>query len=327
MKSFEHIDVSSIDQAVSLLSKHQGKARVLAGGTDLLGGLKDQLQDHLQYEILVNIKTIPDMEYLREDADGLSIGALTRIREIENSTVVREQFNALAQAAAEVASPQIRNMGTIGGNLCQRPRCWYYRGNLFDCYKKGGDFCFAVTGDNRFNCVIGGELCYIVHPSDTAVALLALDANAKIVGLGGEKVVPLDEFFIGPREDVLRENILNADELLVEIQVPKPTPGTKSVYLKARERASWDFATVSVAAVVTAEGGIWRDGRIVLGGVAPTPYRAEMVENALQGKNIADNIQSAAQLVATSSRPMSKNTYKVTLAQALVKRAVLEALV
>jgi len=228
--------------------------------------------------------------------------------------------------SSSVASPLIRNFGTLGGNLNQRPRCWFFRGEGFDCYKKGGDFCFAVTGDNRFHAVIGGELCYIVHPSDMATALLALNASAKVAGPSGERMVPFDEFFIGPRQDVLRENVLKPNEILVEVQIPPLAANTKTAWTKLKDRQVYDFAIVSVAAVVTTEGNTWKDGRIVLGGVAPVPYRAKVVEEALVGKPIADNLETAAARIRTVARPMSANAYKVDLARGLIMSTVRQAL-
>jgi xanthine dehydrogenase YagS FAD-binding subunit len=242
------------------------------------------------------------------------------------SAELRRGWPALVAAAESVASPLIRNFGTLGGNLNQRPRCWFFRGEGFDCYKKGGDFCFAVTGDNRFHAVIGGELCYIVHPSDTATALLALNASAKVAGPSGERLVPFDEYFIGPRQDVLRENVLRHNEVLVEVQIPPLAANTRTAWTKLKDRQVYDFAIVSVAATVTAENGVWRDGRIVLGGVAPVPYRAKVVEDALVGKPIGDTLDAAAARIRTVARPLSLNAYKVDLAQGLIARTVREAL-
>ncbi len=225
-----------------------------------------------------------------------------------------------------VASPLIRNFGTLGGNLNQRPRCWFFRGENFNCYKKGGDFCYAVTGDNRYHAIIGGELCYIVHPSDTATALLALNAQAKIVGPSGERMVPFDSYFTGPREDVLRENVLKPNEILAEVSIPTPAAGTKMAWNKIKDRQVYDFALSSVAVAFQVENGVWKDGRVVLGGVSPVPYRAKVVEDALKGKDIKATIKQAAAAIKTVARPMSLNAYKVDLVQSLIERTVLEAL-
>jgi xanthine dehydrogenase YagS FAD-binding subunit len=321
LKPFEYVNPKSLDEAVAALGKEH--ARVMAGGTDLLGGMKDNLQDH-HFEVLVNVKSIPDLAYIREVADMIAIGAATKVQNVADDPMVQEKLPALAQAAGIVASPQIRNVGTIGGNLAQRPRCWYYRHELFNCYKKGGDFCFAVTGSNKYHAILGGELCYIVHPSDTAPAVLALNGSAKIVGPDGEKTVPFDEFFIGPREDVLRENILGPQDILVEVQIPTPKPNTRSVYLKYKERGVWDFALVSVAAAGTIENGVWQEGRVVLGGVAPVPWPAREADEFLAGKTLdADTAQEAAERALVGARPMSDNGFKVNIAKGMIQRALL----
>jgi xanthine dehydrogenase YagS FAD-binding subunit len=217
-------------------------------------------------------------------------------------------------------------MGTIGGNLNQRPRCWYYRSESYNCYKKGGDFCFAVTGENQYHAVLGGELCYIVHPSDTAPALIALNASARIVGDGAEKTVPFEQYFTGPRVDVTRENILGPTDILAEIIIPEPAAGSKGVYQKIRERSVWDFATVSVAVQLTAAGGTVQDARIVLGGVAPTPLRVPRAEDALKGKALDDAAaRQAADAAFLGARPMTNNAYKVDMGRELVRRALLAA--
>jgi xanthine dehydrogenase YagS FAD-binding subunit len=225
-----------------------------------------------------------------------------------------------------VASPLIRNFGTLGGNINQRPRCWFFRGEDFNCYKKGGDFCYAVTGDNRYHAIIGGELCYIVHPSDTATALLALNAKAKIAGVPGNRDIQFDSYFIGPREDVLRENVLKKDEFMTHVEIPNPASGTKMAWNKLKDRQVYDFALTSVAVAFTMDGNNWKDGRITLGGVSPVPYRAKVVEDALKGKDIKGTIKQAAAQIRTVARPMSLNAYKVDVVQGLIERTVLEAL-
>jgi xanthine dehydrogenase YagS FAD-binding subunit len=235
------------------------------------------------------------------------------------------QFPLLTKAANSVASQLIRNYATLGGNINQRPRCWFFRGKDFNCYKKGGDFCYSVSGDNRYHAIIGGELCYIVHPSDTSTALLALNAQAKIAGSTGERVVPFDNFFVGPREDILRENVIKPEEILTEVFIPTPAPGTKQAWYKLKNREVYDFAIISVAAAFQVENDMWKDGRVVLGGVAPVPYRAVPIENQLKGKNIAASIKQAAAAIRTVARPMSMNAYKVDIAQTAIERTILGA--
>ncbi len=326
VRPFKWFEATSIEQAVTALDKYKKagtRAKLMAGGTDIIGAMKDNLQDS-RFDVLVHIKNIPNLNYFKEEDGGLKIGTLASINDVETNEFVRKNFPTLARAAYEVASPQIRNMGTLGGNINQRPRCWYYRSVAFNCYKKGGDFCFAVTGDNQYHAIIGGELCYIVHPSDTSPALIALDAKAKIVGPGGEKTVPFEQYFQGPRVDVLRENILGPAEILVEVQIPRPKPNTKGTYVKVKERGVWDFATVSVATAVTYKDGLVEDARIVLGGVSPVPVRVSKAEDVLKGKKLDESAaRAAADQALLGTRPMSANAYKVDMAKAIVRRALL----
>lgn len=329
MKSFELYEPTTVPEAVGVLGKFGALARPLGGGSDLVTGvMKDWVQGKGMPlpDALVDLTTIPQLRGIKVDGNGATIGATTTLTEIVDSKELNERFPLLTQAALSVASPLIRNFATLGGNINQRPRCWFLRGEHFNCYKKGGDFCFAVTGDNRYHAVVGGELCYIVHPSDTATALLALNAQAKIAGPGGERMVPFDQFFVGPREDVLRENVLKPDEIMVEVTIPNPAAGTKQAWTKLKDRQVYDFAIVAVATAFTLQGGNWADGRIVLGGVSPVPYRARTIEDALKGKDVKSTAKQAAALFRTTARPMSQNAYKVDLAQGLIERTILEAL-
>ena len=329
MKTFELHDATTVQDAVTLLSKLGPGAKVLAGGSDLVGGImKDWVQGKGMPlpSFLVDVTTIPQMVSIRASNSGATIGAATTLTSIIESQDMRKNYPLLVAAAESVASPLIRNFGTLGGNINQRPRCWFFRGEKFDCYKKGGDFCFAVTGDNRYHAVIGGELCYIVHPSDTATALLAYNAKAKIAGPQGEREVAFDDYFIGPRTDVLRENILTGNEVMTEVSLPAPNANLKTAWIKLKDRQVYDFALVSVAVAANVDNGVWKDGRIVLGGVAPVPYRAKVVEDALQGKDIKASIGQAAATIRTVARPLSANAYKVDIAQGLIERAVLQAL-
>src|SRR6266849_6555781 len=328
MKQFELYEPQTVAEAAQVLTQLGPRAKILGGGSDLVGGImKDWVTGKGMPlpDALVDLTTVPGLDKVSVAADSIRIGATTTLTDIAENKDLQQQLPLLTQATLSIASPLIRNFGTLGGNINQRPRCWFFRGEGFNCYKKGGDFCFAVTGDNRYHAVIGGELCYIVHPSDTATALLALNASAKVAGPSGERLVPFDEYFIGPRQDVLRENVLRHNEILVEVQIPPLAANTKTAWTKLKDRQVYDFAIVSVAAVVTAENGAWRDGRIVLGGVAPVPYRAKVVEDALVGKPIADNLETAAARIRTVARPLSLNAYKVDLAQGLIQRTVREA--
>src|SRR6266571_7183958 len=335
MKSFELYEPRTVKEAVDTLSKAGPKAKILAGGSDLVAGvMKDWVEGPGMPlpDDLVDVTAIPQLRGIKADQNGLTIGANMTLTEIIESKELNERLPMLVNAAHSVASPLIRNFATLGGNINQRPRCWFLRGPDFHCYKKGGDTCFSVTGDNRFHAIIGGELCYIVHPSDTATALLALNASAKIAGAGGERTVAFDDYFTGPRVDVLRENVLKstpsgaATEFMTHVTIPNPASGTKFGWTKLKDRQVYDFALVSVAAVFTVSGGNWQDGRVTLGGVSPVPYRAKVVEDFLKGKDIKATVKQAAAQIRTVARPMSLNSYKMDLAAGLIERTILEAL-
>ncbi|PYR87323.1 MAG: molybdopterin dehydrogenase [Acidobacteria bacterium] len=329
MKSFELYEPRTVKEAVDTLSKAGPKAKILAGGSDLVAGvMKDWVEGPGMPlpDALVDVTAIPQLRGIKADQNGVTIGANMTLTEIIESKELNERLPMLVNAAHSVASPLIRNFATLGGNINQRPRCWFLRGPDFHCYKKGGDTCFSVTGDNRFHAIIGGELCYIVHPSDTATALLALNAQAKIAGPDGERTVAFDNYFIGPRENVLRENVLKPDELMVEVFIPTPAAGTKQTWMKLKNRDVYDCALVSVAAAFTTENDNWKGGRIVLGGGPPVPYRATGVENQLKGKHVKNSIKQAAATIRTVARPMSMNAYKVDIAQNMVERTILQAL-
>jgi xanthine dehydrogenase YagS FAD-binding subunit len=329
MKAFELYDATTVEEAVSLLEQHGPTSKVVAGGSDLVAGvMKDWIQGPgMPYpNVLVDITTIPDLHGISVDGSGVRIGAATTLTDIVDSPEIQQTWPILSQSAASVASPLIRNFATLGGNLNQRPRCWFLRGENFPCYKKGGDFCFAVTGDNTYHAIIGGELCYIVHPSDTATALLALNASTNVAGPGGQRAVAFDEFFIGPREDVLRENVLQPNEVMVDVTVPTPAANTKMAWTKLKDRQVYDFALTSVAISAVLDGNTWTDGRVVLGGVSPVPWRATAVEQALVGKDIQSAARTAAALIRNEARPLSNNAYKVDIAVGLTERALLSLL-
>ena len=330
MKGFDLHEPTSVTDAVGLLGQLGTTGKVLAGGSDIVGGvLKDWVQGKGMPlpSALVDITTIPELHGISTGAGGITIGATTTLSEIIESADIQQTIPLLAEAAQTIASPLIRNFGTLGGNINQRPRCWFFRGEDFNCYKKGGDFCYSVTGDNTYHAIIGGALCYIVHPSDTSTALLALNAAAKIAGPSGSRDVPFDNYFHGPREDVLTENILKSNEVMTHVIVPTPAPGTKMAWTKLKDRQVYDFAVVSVAVAFTVDGsGKWTDGRVVLGGVAPVPYRATVVETALKGQDVRATAKQAAAQIRTVARPMSLNAYKVDIAQNLIERTLLQAL-
>jgi len=324
MKSFENIDARSVKEAVSLLQKFQQQKKVAAvvgGGSEYLQLMKDQV---MTPDYVINLKTIPGLNAIREERGGFRIGALATLAEIEEHPGIREKLLILSDAAGEAASPQIRNAGTIAGNICQRPFCWYFRSSHFNCLRKGGQVCYTVTGDGRFHAILGGGPSYIVHPSDTAPALVALGAQIKIAGPAGEKTMPLEKFFVLPSVDFKRENVLNPGEIVTEIYVPIPKPGSKGFYHKVRERLAWDHAIVSVATVVQSSGGVVREARVVLGGVAPIPWRAAGAEEFLRGKKLDEaNAQKAGEIALEGAKPLKDNVYKIAMAKLLVQRGLL----
>jgi xanthine dehydrogenase YagS FAD-binding subunit len=253
---------------------------------------------------------------------GMRIGALATLAEIAAHAGIQKDYPALAQAAASAASPQLRNQGTLGGNLCQRPRCWYFRGD-FHCARKGGDICYAAEGENEYHCIFGGEICFIVHPSDTAPALVALEATFQISGPKGQRGVPAAKFFILPGQDHMRENVLQAGEIITEVILPSPLPGGRGGYLKTRSRATWDFALAGVASSLQVEGDTVKRARLVFSGVAPAPWRAPAAEQELVGHKLdADTIARAAVASVKDASPLSKNGYKVTLLRGAVEEAL-----
>ena len=267
----------------------------------------------------MSLNNIKELHGIADTGNGLRIGALTTIAEVATSPVVRNQYPALAQAAMEVASPQLRNQGTVGGNLCQKPRCWYYRGE-FHCLRKGGETCFAVTGQNQYHCILGGDGCYIVHPSDTAPALIALDARVRIAGSKGARYVPVEEFFMSPTKDPKRETILMPDEIVTEVLLPAPSKGLRSSYRKVRARRSWDFALASLALALTMSQRRVTSVRVVLGGAAPVPWRSREAEEIIAGKQLdAATVTKAAEAAMSKAQPMDHNHYKLALFRGLIE--------
>jgi len=318
----EYYNAMTIDEVVSLLDKYKGKAKILAGGTDLIGLMKNRV---LAPEALINIKNISHLKHVIENVSGVAIGALTLINDIERSALLKSKYPVLFEAARSVASPQIRNMATIGGNLCQDVRCWYYRrspvtGVSFNCRRKSADgICYAANGENQNHTIIGGTKCFAVCPSDMATALLALDAEIKTVNTAGGRAIPIDEFY------TTSCNTLTPNEVITAIQVPKIGPGVKQRFLKFRVRKTIDFAIASVAVVITLDNNIVSNARIALGGVSPEPYRAVKAEELLMGEPMTESLATkAAEASVTDARPLSKNGYKVPVIKALVKRSLLE---
>jgi xanthine dehydrogenase YagS FAD-binding subunit len=314
LPGFDYIRPKSLPAAVKHLTS-QG-ARVQAGGTDLLGCLRDRV---FEASGIVSLSGIDEMRGIADSEKGLRIGALATVTEVAANAIIRERYKVLAQAAMEVGSPQLRNQGTIGGNLCQKPRCWYYRGE-FHCLRKGGQICFALEGENQYHCIMGGDGCYIVHPSDTAPALIALDAKLRIAGPKGTRSVAVEEFFMPPSRDPQSETILEQNEIVADIFVRAAPQGSHSSYRKVRARRSWDFALASVALLVTMSEQKVVSARIVLGGAAPVPWRAREAEEVIMENRLdAATITRAAEAAVSKAQPMAHNRYKVDLFKGLIE--------
>jgi xanthine dehydrogenase YagS FAD-binding subunit len=295
MKAFEWISPSTVAEAVKALNSDPAPkdpddgARPIAGGQDLLTTMKDYITRPAR---VVNLKSIRGLDRVTPDGKGgLRIGALVTLAQLETHPLVRRSFPGLSEAAHSIATPQIRNLGTVGGNLCQRPRCWYFRLEEVICLKKGGSECYAATGENKYHAIFGGGPSYIVHPSDLAPMLLALGSSVSVAGASGNRIIPLEKFFTLPADGNLRrENVLQNDELITEVHVPASKFAAHSTYLKFKERESMDFAIAAVAAAVTLGANkTITEARLVLGGVAPIPWRVPKAESALVGKTLNDD--------------------------------------
>lgn len=320
MKQFRIESAESIDAAINTLSANGRNSRILAGGTDLLGEIKEGT---LEPDVLVALQSISDLSGIKLTDSETTIGALTTLSDLASNKEIASRYVGLPQAANSIATLQIRNLGTVGGNLCQRPRCWFYRSPKFDCSKKGGNTCFAVDANNKFHAIFQSQGCHIVHPSDLAVSLMSLNARVTISGTSGERKVPLDEFFAGPEVDITKENILKNGEILTSITIPAPAHGSFSTYLKGKERPAMDFALASVAMSATITDGRVVDSKTVLGGVATVPKRASEVDSTLLGMRV-DQIDpdELGRLAVRDAVPLSDNRYKVRLTASLVARAL-----
>jgi xanthine dehydrogenase YagS FAD-binding subunit len=322
VKAFKHFNAASVDEAISLMRSSKGNADLIAGGTDLLGVLKDEILPDYP-EAVINIKTIPGLDHIEENEKGLKIGALTKLADVAEHPLVKKRYPILSKSAETVATPEIRNMATLGGNLCQDTRCWYYRyphhmGGRIICHRKGSGPCQAVKGDNRYHAIMGAKACFAVCPSDTAIALSALGAELLIKGPQKVRSVCVAEFFTA------LGNILEPDEILTHIEIPRPAVGVRQEFFKFTLRKPVDFAIASVAAVLAMQAEICKDARIVLGAVAPTPVRAVDSEKLLRGRVAGKKvIAEAAREAVKDTKPMRLNAYKVEITRTLVKRALL----
>ena len=323
MKAFTNANPRDVAHAVALISEARQANRSVAiagGGSDLLGMMKERL---IAPDVLVNLKTIKGNDQVAAaPGGGVTIGGLTTLDALARQPAIRARYAVLAEAAESVATPQIRNVATLAGNLCQRPWCWYYR-NGFNCLKNGGTTCYSVAGENQFHAIFGGGPSYIVHPSDTAPALVALDATVRLVGPEGYRTIQLADFYTLPVNDASRENVLKDGEMLASIALPAPRKGVRSTYHKVLDREAWTHAVVSAAIVLEMDGETCRSARVVLGGVAPIPWRLPVVEKLLTGQRVTPQLAATAGEAAVSgARPMAKNGYKVPMVRAMVARTV-----
>jgi xanthine dehydrogenase YagS FAD-binding subunit len=325
LPTFEHVNAKHVEEAASCLQRYGGKARVIAGATDLLSLMKDRIEGPglKMPEVLVNIKEIPGMTGITYDKQrGLRIGAAVTLNGLATFDLVRQRFNLLVQAALQVGTTQLRNMGTIGGNVCQRSRCLYFRHTHFVCFKKGGTKCFAAAGEHRYyHAIMKAGKCFMAHPSDMAPVLIALKARAVIASTEGERTVPFEEFFVGPNS--LEETILKPHEFLVAIEVPDQPETARQVFLKERIRHAADFALSSVAVAARMSDGVCEEIRVVLGGIAPFPFVAGALTELISGRVLDERlISEAAEVSVKEARPLSMNGYKVDLTRVLVRRAL-----
>jgi len=324
MRAFTNANPRDLPHALTLVAdahKDGRSAAFTGGGSDLLALMKERV---VTPDVLVNLKAIKGLDQVNSSAQGATIGGQITLDALSRHATIRRQYAVLAEAAETVATPQVRNVGTLAGNVCQRPWCWYFR-NGFPCFKNGGNQCFSVTGENQFHAIFGGGPSYIVHPSDTAPALVALDAKFRIVAPSGERMIPAADFFALPKQDAARENVLGNEEALASIMIPPARAGVRSTYHKIMDREAWTHAVVSAAVVLEMDKQICKSARIVLGGVAPIPWRLPEVESILNGQRITEQLAArAGEAAIAGANPLAKNKYKVPMTKALVRRTLLD---
>jgi xanthine dehydrogenase YagS FAD-binding subunit len=321
MPTFELLQPSTVADAQRLLEQHREDAWVMAGGLDSFDWLKDRIK---QPKIVVDLSGIDELRGVRPLDGGVEIGAMTTLTEIVHHPLIKQNYSVLAQAAELVASPQIRNQGTLGGNVSQDTRCWYYRGG-WPCYRAGGNICYADTpvGRNREHAIFGANRCVAVHPSDSVPALIALDAKFVLRTPKGERIVNAEDYFVGPEIDITRLNILQPGDLLVAIRIPATWAGAKFYFEKVRDRNVWDFPLMNVASAMVLSGNNIERIRIAVNAVAPRPMRLKAVEDAVRGKPAdASTGEMAGRLAVQGAVPLQFNAYKVSLMRNLVKRAI-----
>ena len=323
MKTLTNANVRDLQEAVARAQQLHSAGQVAAfsgGGTDLLQQVRDRV---VSPDVLVNLRTVTGFDQVTSTDTGVTIGGLITLDALSAHSLIRARFPVLAEAAESVATPQIRNVGTLAGNVCQRPWCWYYR-NGFPCFKAGGNQCFSIGGENQLHAIFGGGPSYIVHPSDLAPALVALEASFGIVGPEGERTLSASEFFVLPSQNPEHENVLGNEDVLATIELPIARAGMRSAYHKVMDREAWTHAVVSAAVVLEMNQDICRAAHIVLGGVAPIPWRVPEAEGLLVGQRLTQELaREVGEAAVEGARPLSKNGYKVPLTSAVVERTVL----
>lgn len=321
MNKFEYTIPNTVDNVLEDLDKNG--AVLKAGGIDVLDLLKENISSAKR---LVNIRNLPDFRYVSHSKENVVIGPSVTLSEIVSDENLSD-YRALQQAAKVIATPQIRNVATVAGNLCQKPRCWYYRNKDFFCARKGGSMCYATYGENQYHAILENQHgCAIVHPSGLATALIAFDAKLKIVSKKGERVIDLADFFVKPLQDITRENILQQGEIISQIILPKLEKNFASFYYKQKQKQSFDWPIVEVAVSFTNNSGVVTNPKIVLGAAAPTPLRALEAENIINGQVMTKKIaEKAASVAMKNATPMTQNGYKVAIFEAVIKRTILWA--
>jgi len=325
VKSFANVSPKTIAQAHAAIDsarQNNKSVAVAGGGSDLLGQMKERL---VTPDVVVHLRSVRGLDQIEASGSQISIGGLTTLDAIAGHPVVRKQLTVLAEAAESVATPQIRNVATIAGNVSQRPWCWYYR-NGFKCFKNGGNRCFSVDGENEFHAIFGGGPSYIVHPSDTAVALVALDAKFAVGGSSGRRLIAASEFFTLPSTNLSRENVLRDGDIVESIVIPMPRASVRSTYHKIMDREAWTHAIVSAAVVMDMDKGVCRSARVVLGGVAPIPWRLADVEQMLAGKRVTPELAAqAGERAVSGARALARNAYKIPMTRSMVRRTIEQA--
>ncbi|MFP3948447.1 MAG: FAD binding domain-containing protein [Longimicrobiales bacterium] len=319
--SFELLQPTSVEEALDQLDQHREDAWVMAGGMDTFDWLKDRIE---RPEVVVDLGGISDLTRIRTTDDGIEIGSMVTLTEVSRNADVQERFPALAQAAGRVASPQIRNQGTIGGNVSQDVRCWYYRSG-WPCYRAGGNICYAdtPTAMNREHAIMGQDRCVAVNPSDTAPALVVLGAQFVVRRRGSERVIDAEDFWVGPGVDITRITAMRPNDLLVAIRIPNDMAGTRQYFEKVADRKVWDFPLVNVASAARVEGGTIQEIRLAVNGVSPVPVRLSEVEQALVGNEVNERSEDlGGRLAIRGARALRHNQYKIPMMRNLVKRAI-----